>query len=175
MKEQVILFEFTTMKGIFFKKPDTKLLAFGVTMKDTFLILHLVGESQGKLISVLAAGWRTTDQEYADEIIDSIKYNAGNEILEILPSLTKIGSSKIVISLKKPSKYIGPRIVFNMDSRLPDGYYFTDIKVKKKDYQPMVNYKIDSDMGKLNAFKKLIGTKVAGITGNKLSASFRLK
>jgi len=175
MKEQIILFEFTTMKGIFVKKPDAKLLAFGITMKDAFLVLHIVGKVEDKLISVLAAGWRTTDQEYADEIIDSIKYNAQNEVLEILPSSSKIGPSNIIINLKKPSKYIGPKIIFDVDSRLPDGYYFTKIQIKKKDYDPIVNYKVNSDMGKLNAFKKLVGTKIAGITGNKLNSSFKLK
>lgn len=175
MKEQTILFEYTAMKGVFVKKPSTRMLAFTITLKDAVIIMQIIGRHAQKLIGVMAAGWRTTDQEYADEIIDRIKFNAKNEILETLPSSTKIGSSNIVLTLKKPSKYVGSRIVFNVDSRLPRGYYFMDIHIKKKDYKPLLVYKLDADIGKLKAMQKLLGTKFAAMTDNKLSASFKMK
>jgi hypothetical protein len=175
MKEQVILFEYTAMKGIFFKKPAAKILSFGITFKDMFAVMQVVGEYDGRLVTVLASGARTTDQKYVDEIIDTIKYDSQIEILEIIPSLSKVTTSKMVVVLKKPSKYIGPKIVFNFDDRLDYGYYFTDIKIKKKDLEPIVVYKVGADQGKMKATKSFLGTKFAALTKNKLTASFKMK
>jgi len=177
MKEQVILVELTIMKGLFRKRPDTKLLALAITMKDAFLVMQFVGMAQDgvKPIAVLAAGHSTKDQSYVDEIIENIiTYGVNKEVLETIPSSTKIQSSSITLSLKKPSEYIGSRVVFDSDSRLPDGYFFVNVKIKKKDYQPIVQYKIDKDIGKMKAMKKLAGSKFAAMTRNKLKSSFKL-
>ena len=175
MKQQLILFEYTQMKGIFFKKAAAKILSFGITFKDMFILMQVAGEYDGKIITVVAGGARTTDQEYVDEIIDNIKYNPDVEILETLPSLSKVTNTSMVVVLKKPSKYIGPKIVFKFDDRLDEGYYFTDIKIKKKDYEPIVVYKVGADQGRMKAVQKFVGTKFAALTKNKLTASFKIK
>ena len=174
MKEQVILFEFTGMKGFFRKRPESRMLAFGITLKDMFLIMQAMGVYQEKLIALVAGVDRTTDQNFVDEIIDGIKWNPRVEVLETIPCLTKIGPSNIVTSLKKPSKYVGPKIVFNVDSRLPDGYYFLNVKIKKKDYQPILTYKVGSDLGDMKADQKIVGTKFASLTKNKLGISSKI-
>ena len=62
-----------------------------------------------------------------------------------------------------------------MDSRLPDGFYFVKMKVKKKDYQPIEQFKIGAGMGKMMGMKKLIGSRFSAMTKNKLALNFKLR
>lgn len=173
MKQQTAIMEGTIMKGFLTKKPKAKVLVLVVVGNNVILTLQIVGEHAGKVIGVLTGGTQTSDQEYADQIIEDVGYDPTIEVLEKLPSNLKLTSSGIEITLKKPSKYLGPKIVFTADSRLPQGYFFVTMTVKKKDYQPYEIYKLEPGM--LKAFKTLMGSKLSSFTKNKLNANFRLR
>jgi len=170
MRQQTILMEYTVMKGILTKKPKAKALMFHVVGKNVILALQIVGEHQGKLIGVIQGGTQTEDQEYSDQIIDDLKYIKGIEILENLPSTLKMTTTSLEITLKKPSKYVGSKIKFTIDGRLPQGYYFVSMTVKKG-YQPTEIYKIDQ--GAFKAFRSLMTSKISSFTKNKLLPNFK--
>lgn len=144
MKDYALIARFKAIKGFFKKSVAGEYLVVAIkdSKNDTFIVFQFFGHIKNDMYVVgIVGSMESPDDEVLEEGLDGLRYHAQVDILEDKVPISVDFKNKITVKFKKPSKYIGRSMVLSQDSRLEQGYFIAQVKVKKG-FEPAQQYKL---------------------------------
>ena len=139
-----IICQFTALKGFFKKKPAGEFLILGIKDQYSFMLLQFFQHIKNDLYLVGLVG--TKQSSYKEDLeagIDQLRYSAFVKVLEDRIPVMVYG---LEIRFIKASKYLGKYIKIIKDSKLPEGYFIAQCKIKPG-FKPALVYMETSKSG----------------------------
>jgi len=157
MKDYALIAQFKALKGFFTKKVVGEYLIVGIkdVKNNTFILFQFFGHVKDDMYVVgIVGSAESPDDDVLEAELDQLRYHSQVEVLEDKLPISVSFGNKITVKFKKASKYIGNTMVLSQDSRLDQGYFIAQVKVKKG-FEPAQQYKIGSDALGMNTMKKM--------------------
>ena len=132
MKDYALVCVYKPLKGFFKKTVAGEYLIFAAKTSGTMAVFQFFDKYKDYYIVAFEGGFDSVDDEDLEEGMDGLRYSANVEILEDnIKVKDKQMGNKWEFTFSPSSKYLGNKLTLLTDSRLPRGYFFADVKLKK--------------------------------------------